>query len=403
MRSLSLIASMSLLVGALGCESKQQSEEPTRPDTTSTAQEPAAPSAEAKSAEGGEGAVKTIEPKKIGARGKKSVALVGSASIGKRAPTVADHIPGPSGVTTMRFGKDDTLFVGYNDGRFAAIDVTKKSGELKRAVDEPLPISALSPDGSLAIVASNPPKLVNTRAHADLINFTHTESYDGVAFSPDGKTMFMASKQGPMRVWRDADKLGKEMKGEVRLEEYLLRQQGDLSVNFGPMASQLSVESGPHVAYVEPDGQIVFWDMNEPTQANYVLRLAPPVTSMTILGEHLIATSGKGDLRVSNIEHSNMERWSVTASADLVASDPALTDSFIAVRHNKLERLGVTSGDVIWSAPLEHAAKDLCGLQVSKAKDRVVVCVNDKLSVYALGDGAAAGALARQGAELTWQ
>jgi len=251
----------------------------------------------------------------------------------------------------------------------------------------------------MAVVRSTPPRLVRVKNAEDLLVMNYMERLEGAAFSPDGETMFISGSDGKLRVWKSAHELPKKLGGEVRLQDYLNQLKGDFSANFGAMSGMLAAARGPVMTYAEPDGQMVYWDMNNPTEAQYVLRVAPPITSMVVHGDHLLATSSKGELRASAISEGNMLRWSIKANGLAVAADPAEPERFVALHADGIKRHDVATGAVLWEESTGEV-KESCGMAVSKKAGVVVVCADQTIQVRDLESGRLVATLTRKGKTL---
>lgn len=355
-----------------------------------------------------------ITPKKVGTLGedpgadadadKSALNNLAGAVTNDSAFVAAKPHPRPEdGVTFLTWGPDGELLLGFGDGRLATVDVDGKKADIEVLSKDGASIEAISPDTKLAVLGTSPPRLIKREGQADVLTFSYLENLEGVSFSPDSQSMFLASHEGPMRAWKDLGKMTSDLEGEVRLQDYVARLQGDLRVNFGPMGESLASADGPNLAYTEPSGQIVWWDMNKPTEALYVLRLEPPIRSMSLIGEHLVATNERGDMRVSIVQQRNMRRWSMSQKAYLVAGDPADSESFVALYKDHIARHNIETGEVIWRQTLETDGADLCGMSVKSDKDIVAVCDKQKVALFNHKDGSSIGSFHREGDQILWE
>ncbi|MEM1347354.1 MAG: WD40 repeat domain-containing protein [Myxococcota bacterium] len=302
----------------------------------------------------------------------------------------------PTDVSMVDFGADGKVRVGFFDGRVATFSPSAKRAKLKKVSRKAGPIVAMSPSGDMAVVRSTPPRLVRVKNAKDLLVLSYMERLEGAAFSPDGKTMFLSGSDGILRVWTSAHELPKKLGGQVRLQDYLNQAKGDFSANFGSMSGMIAAGEGPALLYAEPDGQMVYWDMNRPTEAKYVLRVPPPIQSMVVHGDHLLATSSEGELRASVISEGNMLRWSVKARGLAVAADPAEPERFVALHADGIKLHDVATGAVLWEESMGEGGAP-CGLAVSKKVGAVVACVDQIIQVRDLETGVLLSARARKG------
>ena len=350
-----------------------------------------------------------ITPTKIGTPGEPTAEenalenLAGAVATDKPFVAAKPHARPDDGITFMSWSDTGELMLGYGDGRLAMVNVNDKQGKVEILSQDKAPVVAISPNTELAVLDTSPPRLIKRDGHSDILTFSYLDHLEGISFSPDSKSMFLASHEGPMRAWKDLGKMTDDLEGEVRLQDYVAKLQGDFRVDFGPMAESLATADGPQLAYTEPNGQIVWWDMNKPTEALYVLRLEPPIRSMALVGQHLVATNEKGDMRVSIVQQRNMRRWSMTQHAYLVAADAKSPDSFIALHADHIARHNIETGDVIWKQDMSTDGADLCGLSAKSDQNIVAVCDNQQVALYNFEDGSAIGQFQRQGDAIAWQ
>jgi len=104
---------------------------------------------------------------------------------------------------------------------------------------------------------------------------------------------------------------------------------------------------------------------------------------MVVHGDHLLATSSKGEMRASVISESNMLRWSIKAEGMAVAADPAEPERFMALHADGLKRHDVATGAVLWEESWGEV-KESCGLAVSKKAGVVAACVDQTIRVHDL-------------------
>lgn len=384
---------LALAVGAWGCEEKKEAADPAaeQPEggQTAGAAEAAAPEEE--------GETYTPELKGERARGWDASVAVGAAS-GLAKPAAARE-PTGADLQLMRWvkqGEASRLELSFHDGVAADINPAAAAQVPLKALGEAKgwPLTR-SPDGALSVLVGSDgsARLVRTGGE-DVIVFPASAAIQGAAFSPDGGALFLSDPQGKLRVWKDVAGLTAEVEGEVKLQDYVARLNGDFRAVFGPMRGGIWSGEGPSVVYSEPDGQLIHWDVRKPSEASYVVKVDGPPRSAALAGDTLLVTSSTGQLRASSISRSDMLRWSVKATGDLVAagSDPEV---FAALEGGTLRLASMKTGEALWTKELGEG--EPCGLALDTGSGRVAACVGGQVTIASTTNGDALAHAKRDG------
>lgn len=313
--------------------------------------------------------------------------------------------PSPN-VTSLSWNEKGELLVGWADGHFSLVDVKQKRGKIKKASSKG-EVQAISPDAKIALVRGEPNKIVRTKDRVVLIELNRLEGVHGAAFSTDGRTL-MISSANHIHVWKDVPKLPKLItKTGVRLDEYLSVEAGNWQAGLGEMSGPIAMDTGPHVAYGAPNGQLTWWDVQNPTEAYAIARVEPPMTSIALKGDLLLATSGAGSLLAASVKERQKLDWAKGLTAQQVAASPVIDGGFAMVSDDTLSYRSTETGEVIWDATLGEG--ELCGLALgAKAtkkgmqRKRVAVCKGNKISLYMIDGGKHRSTFERDRKRLIW-
>ncbi len=390
---IAIALAFTLTVGAWGCESAKTKEaaEPTQepPEAEKTQERTRA------TEEKGE----TYTPEVKGKRAKNwdaSVAVGATSGLTKPKAVKAPAGPDLQMMRWVKEGEASRLELSFHDGVAANVNPATAGETALKALGaaKGWPLTR-SPDGSLSVLIARDgaARLVRTGGE-DVLAFPASAAIQGAAFSPDGGALFLSDPQGKLRVWKDVAGLTEEVEGEVKLQDYMARLNGDFRAVFGPMRGGIWSGDGPSVVYSEPDGQLIHWDVRKPSEASYVVKVDGPPRSAALVGDTLLVTSSTGQLRASSISRSDMLRWSMKATGDLVAAgaDPEV---FAALEGGTLRVASMKTGEALWTKEL--GSGEPCGLALDTDTGRVAACVGGAITVASSKTGDALAHAKRDG------
>lgn len=340
-----------------------------------------------------EGASPAGSPKKQSA--KPTPAPAKKARVADTSPTPAPPPApakppsfGPDDVSSMSWNQDGELMIGWGDGHFAEVDTKAKRGKVHQAGDKDQPVLAIAPAGDAAVVRGKPGSLVRVKDGQVLLEFQQLAQIEGVFFTPDGETLFVSAPD-QLHVWKDATTLPKLLTKGVRLEDYVNRQNANFSAGFGEMRGPIVVDADAMLAFGRPSGQIVWWNMNNPTEAYQITRVSVPLVSIGLKGDVLLTTAKDGEFKAMSVKERQPLAYSTTLGrADRVATSRDVDEGFAMLDGNKLTLRKFDTGEVIWEQELPGDG-EACGLamgaRVYKGKaqrKRVAACRGNKVWVY---------------------
>lgn len=307
----------------------------------------------------------------------------------------------PSGqVTSLSFGQKSSLHVGFRDSAVLLAEFKRKRGKLQEVYTKPLPVLSVSPNGKLAIVQTSQGKVVRTRDGQVMLELNDLERMESAQFTPDGLSLLITDNKGQLHVWKQAHELDSIIERDPRLQIYVARQSPNFSATFGQLAGPLYT-NGDQVLFARRTGQILLWDMNNPTAAITIMRQKVPISSMSLQGDYLLSTSS-GELRVNSIKSRQPIDWSKTSNADLIATTPKDPDHFIALEGKTLSSRNLKDGKPSWSVDLDYDGEP-CGLSIDADAKYIAVCVADKITVHEYKAGKLYRRLSRDKDKLSWK
>jgi|GEM_PF-4972160 len=294
----------------------------------------------------------------------------------------------PDDVSSMSWNQNGELMVGWGDGHFAEVDTKAKRGKVRQAGEKDQPVLAIAPAGDAAVVRGKPGALVRIKDGQVLLEFQQLAQIEGVFFTPDGETLFVSAPD-QLHVWKDATTLPKLLTKGVRLEDYVNRQNANFSAGFGEMRGPIVVDADAMLAFGRPSGQIVWWNMNNPTEAYQITRVSVPLVSIGLKGDVLLTTAKDGEFKAMSVKERQPLAYSSTLGrADRVATSQDVDEGFAMIDGNKLTLRKFDTGEVIWEHELPGDG-EVCGLamgaRVYKGKaqrKRVAACRGNKIWVY---------------------
>ncbi len=305
-------------------------------------------------------------------------------------PTRASLPTPPQGphITALRWTAKGELHVGYSHGQAAKLDAKGKKVAWSSLGGADEPLLAFSPDGAAALLGGSPGKVVRLKDGGVLLPFQHfTRRALTGAWTPDGKTLFVAEEDGPLYIWRDADQLPALLDKRERLERFLHRQEGDARARLGAIEGKMLAGDGPSLMFERPDGQLIWWHLTRPGEALQVIKLRAPATFIAVSGGKLLVTNAADQLRVSQIEERGMLGWSRDARGVMIGADEALPEVFLSWDRDKLALRRVEDGEPVWQ--IDWQGRWGCGIALDPKRERAAVCVDNTTQVIALKDGKA--------------
>ena len=361
-------------------------EEPT-PQEPSTQKE-SAPTTMASAEAASRAASPAGAPKKKGsAKEPKKTSKKVSTSNATPAPVPLPTF-GPDDVSSMSWNQNGDMMVGWGDGKFAIVSTKSKRGTIKRVGEKDQPVIAVAPKGDAAVVRGKPGSLVRVKDRQVLLEVQQIKQIEGVFFTPDGETLFVSASD-QMHVWKDATTLPKLLTKGVRLEDYVNRQSASFSAGFGEMRGPIVVDASAMLAFGRPNGQIVWWNMNKPTEAYQITRVSVPLMSLGLKGDVLLTTAKDGEVKAMSVkERQPLAYMSKLGRADRVATSQDVDEGFAMLDGNKLTFRKFDTGEVIWEQTLPGDG-EVCGLamgaRVYKGKaqrKRIAACRGNRIWVY---------------------
>lgn len=303
-------------------------------------------------------------------------------------------------VTSLSFGQKSTLLVGFRDSNVLIAEPKRKRGKLQEVYTKPLPVLSVSPNGKLAIVQTPQGKVVRTRDGQVMLELNDLERMESGQFSPDGLNLLITDNKGKLHVWKQAHELDTIIERDPRLQIYVARQSPSYSAAFGQLAGPLYT-NGNQVLFARRTGQILLWDMNNPTAAVTIMRQKVPISSLSLQGDYLLSTAN-GELRVNSIKQRQPVDWSKSSNADLVATTHKDADHFIALEGKTLSARNLKDGKPTWSVDLGYDGEP-CGLTIDEDAKYIAVCVADKITIHEYKAGKLYRRLTRQQDKLIWK
>ena len=288
----------------------------------------------------------------------------------------------PRGVSALRFvGRK--LAIGWTDGAIATIE--PDGGEVFHGKVAKLHgVSAISPDGHLAVLAASPPAVVNIEG--DLILQMNTVArLESAVFGNDGITMYVADNTGKVRIWGQPHSFEEDQHKE-KMEDYLNRQAPDFHVEFAPIRGPIHMSTNNKLIVVDQDGNVRAWDPTRPSKSARLFKVGSGARSIASQGGYVFVTSLSGALKVGNDDGSGYLPWSKDAKALFVASSVGSTDRFFTMDPGVLQARNIEDGATVWSAELPQGAG--CGLVASGDGDVLAACVSNFVITFDAKSGA---------------
>ncbi len=313
-----------------------------------------------------------------------------------RGATLRFDDASPRAVSLLDF-RGPRLAVGFSDGNIALVD--PGTSDVKSArVAEVFAVDAVAPHGDLALLAKNPPVIVNF--DGDLILQMNTVSdYESASFSSGGLPLFVADKKGKVRIWGQSHSFEEDQHKE-KLENYLNRQAPDFHVELSPIRGPIHVMDDGRLVVVDIEGIVRVWDQTSPSTSKRIMKLDGAVRSLDSGDGYIYATSVTGALKVGKADGGYLP-WSADARGGYVAASRLAAGTFFVVDSNQLKQLTTETGETVWRADLPdgHA----CGIDVSDDAKTLAVCVGNYVALFDASDGTPRSYLYRDGENVVWK
>ena len=281
-------------------------------------------------------------------------------------------------VTEFSWTLDGSVRLGFDNGTIAVVAEDGQHAGVQPVGEAKAPIIAVSPAGRLAMVASDPGKLVRVADGEVVLRMNDVGTIDSARFTRDGKVFFVAEPSGKLHIWRKSDKL--HTLPDERVQKFMDRQLPDFTAHFPSIRGSFAVTEQKNVVVGDADGNLLWWDPNTPNQVQMLVRMDAPVASLTVLGQKVAVTSQKGSLRLVDRPSQSFEPWSMKASAKHVAAAPEWSDKFAELTDGQLGLRKVSDGSYQWKQAVPEGSP--CGLAVSADGQRIAACVDSVVAIY---------------------
>ena len=302
----------------------------------------------------------------------------------KESPvTTVAPAAGPSAtISYMAFGEGG-LHVGTRDGWLGTFQIMNRSTSAHQMSNSGVSVAAASADGGLALLASDPPQVVNKEG-ALILNLNTVSDMESGIFARDSFSLFVSETSGRVRVWGQAHSF-EVPKGDEKLENYLNKQASDFNVTFAPLSGPLYLMPGGSMVFGDKEGVISIWNPAKPSQSSRIMKLNGPVKSLSGSGNEVVATSVGGQLKAGRLDPPSFYGWARDAKGDYAATADLLRGKFIESSDGVI-RLRVTeTGETEWEVPAKGKP---CGVAVSPDGNFAAVCLDHKVAILQVSNGA---------------
>ena len=107
------------------------------------------------------------------------------------------------------------------------------------------------------MIGRQTPTLYDLSNQRSILTFSQLKDMGGATFSPDGKKLYMTSRQGKVLVWKDVAALRQFHTKKARLEEYLAKQNGDFTVRMGKLGDEILADDRGGLIIQRADGVLL--------------------------------------------------------------------------------------------------------------------------------------------------
>lgn len=320
-----------------------------------------------------------------------------TSSSGSSAPREVTF-PGvqPRSITHVSFVPGH-LALGFGDGTVTLFDY--KSGESKTSkASKAFEVAAVSPDGQLALLRTNPPAIVNFKG--DLILQMNTVGkFESAAFNRNGVGIYVADEAGKVRIWGQAHSFEEDQHKE-KLENYLNRQAPDFHVEFPPIRGPLTLSDSDQILVADSEGVVRMWDPTNPSSAKQIMKLDGHLRSMAAAEGYVYATAVTGQLKIGKTEGGYLP-WTKEARGGMVAANRLATGMFWLLDRGSISARKTEDGGAMWESKVPD--QNLCGLAVSDDAAVVAACVGNFVVLVDANSGGIRGYAYRDGENFVWK
>ena len=323
-----------------------------------------------------------------------------NASSGGPSGTFALPSGSAAGVSLVDFGSANQLFVGTKNGRLASLRVLSRTAVAHSpAAKIAAPIAAVAPDGSLAVLNTSPPKVVNMTGDL-ILNANASETMTAAEFSKGDFTLYMSAPDGTVRIWGQAHNFVAP-DPEEKMESYLNRQGTDFNIRLAPLRGPIHATSNGYLILTDEEGVVRLWTVRKPTNSKRIMKLDSPVKSVATSDADIVTTSEAGSLKVGHLDPPEYFPWSREEKADYAATSDFFPGKFVELKNGALRGRKIETGEVLWTTALP--AGEPCGLDVSPDGTLVAACIDGFVGVFYAADGKWDSTVYFEGANLKWQ
>lgn len=303
-----------------------------------------------------------------------ATAAAGDAAPAANAPVTFDDAR-PRFVTYVGFA-GRRLAIGFGDGAVTLVDPTNGSAEQSNA-SKAFEVAAIGPEGDLVLLRSSPPAIVNFAG--DLILQMNTvPSFESAAFNRTGVGVFVADREGKVRIWGQPHSFEKDQHKE-KLENYLNRQAPDFHVEFPPVRGPIGLTTEGQVVVADDSGVVRLWDPMRPSSAKQIMKLDGHMRSVAVAEGHVYATSVNGALKIGLLEGGYLP-WTKEARGGMAAASPLAPGRFYLLDRGALSARNTEDGEALWQVELPEG--HLCGIALADDAATLAACVGNFVAVF---------------------
>ncbi len=308
-----------------------------------------------------------------------------TSSGGDNAKSVTFPQANADTLSLVEFGGANQLFVGTQKGKVGIARIAKREGSVGTpATQVDAPIRTVAPDGSLAVIETDPTKVVNMRGEL-ILNANTVGNLAGATFAKNDYTLYISAEDGTIRIWGQAHSFA-DPEPQEKMEDYLNRQGSDFNINVGPLRGPLHSTSNGHIVMTDDQGVVRLWNPRKPSKSKRVMKLDGTARSVSTSGDDIVTTSSNGSLKVGRLDPPSYLPWSRDEKADYAAASDAYYGKFVQLGGGKVRAREIETGEEVWSTDVP--AGNSCGLTMSPDGSLVAACVNNFVVILNTSDGA---------------
>jgi hypothetical protein len=303
-------------------------------------------------------------------------------------------------VTSLDWGDDGSLRVGFADGRWARVVLGEREATLAEIAPSDVAIVGVSPAAKVAFAALEPMVLVRLRDGHEVMRLHGVGDVASAGFLAKGEGVFAVEPDGQLHVWSETEAQLDDV-GAANLKELMAQQTPLITANLSPLSGATLVSSSNDLYLGAASGNVLRWNPTNPEAVDALVRLPSPARTFSMGRRHLVVVTTKGELRLVELVGTNFTDWSLEANAEFAAATPERYDAFAAVADGELVFRKFNDGEYLWRTALPEGS--VCGLGFSPDASKLVVCVDGGLIVVDPDTGQATAAFRRTGDEIEWR